>query len=201
MITRTLPVPRRDGFGHVAFSVYDVEETCDALDKSGVKFQSHGLRKKPAVFACLFAKKHVFVLVFFWVKATEDIYDIYIYISILIIYTRIFISISVYSNIIYINILYIISWGSPSMPFMFLFVLAKLLRKKPNEGRMKGLAFALDPDGYWVEILRGGQKGRHHLAQTMLRVKDKKNIFWLNIARLLVLLLSLLFFIFEIGLK
>ncbi|KAI9352480.1 Glyoxalase/Bleomycin resistance protein/Dihydroxybiphenyl dioxygenase [Zopfochytrium polystomum] len=26
-------------------------------------------------------------------------------------------------------------------------------KKKPNEGSMKGIAFALDPDGYWVEIL------------------------------------------------
>ena len=26
-------------------------------------------------------------------------------------------------------------------------------QKKPNEGRMKGLAFALDPDNYWVRRL------------------------------------------------
>ncbi|KAI0212715.1 Lactoylglutathione lyase [Lamellibrachia satsuma] len=25
--------------------------------------------------------------------------------------------------------------------------------KKPNEGKMKGLAFIQDPDGYWIEIL------------------------------------------------
>jgi len=25
--------------------------------------------------------------------------------------------------------------------------------KKPNEGKMKNLAFIKDPDGYWVEIL------------------------------------------------
>lgn len=37
---------------------------------------------------------------------------------------------------------------------------------------MKGLAFALDPDGYWVELLRGGKKGQNTLAQTMLRVKE-----------------------------
>lgn len=24
--------------------------------------------------------------------------------------------------------------------------------KKPNDGRMKGLAFIQDPDGYWIEI-------------------------------------------------
>ena len=46
------------------------------------------------------------------------------------------------------------------------------LRTKLAEGRMKGLAFALDPDGYWVELLRGGVKGRNTLAQTMLRVKE-----------------------------
>lgn len=27
-------------------------------------------------------------------------------------------------------------------------------KKKPNEGRMKGLAFAYDPDGYWVELVK-----------------------------------------------
>lgn len=26
-------------------------------------------------------------------------------------------------------------------------------RKRPHEGMMKGLAFALDPDGYWIEII------------------------------------------------
>ena len=25
-------------------------------------------------------------------------------------------------------------------------------QKHPDEGRMKGIAFALDPDGYWIEI-------------------------------------------------
>jgi len=31
--------------------------------------------------------------------------------------------------------------------------------KKPNDGRMKGLAFILDPDGYWIEVIpRGGRK-------------------------------------------
>jgi len=27
-------------------------------------------------------------------------------------------------------------------------------KKKPQEGSMKGIAFALDPDGYWVEIIK-----------------------------------------------
>lgn len=25
--------------------------------------------------------------------------------------------------------------------------------KKPDDGKMKGLAFVQDPDGYWIEIL------------------------------------------------
>jgi lactoylglutathione lyase len=25
--------------------------------------------------------------------------------------------------------------------------------KRPNDGKMKGLAFIKDPDGYWIEIL------------------------------------------------
>jgi len=48
-------------------------------------------------------------------------------------------------------------------------------RKKPDEGRMKGLAFALDPDGYWVEICRREKLGwpeYYNLSQTMMRVKD-----------------------------
>lgn len=28
--------------------------------------------------------------------------------------------------------------------------------KRPNDGRMKGLAFIKDPDGYWIEILEAG---------------------------------------------
>jgi len=49
-------------------------------------------------------------------------------------------------------------------------------RKRPNEGMMKGLAFALDPDGYWIEIIRREQdspiNNKYTFAQTMLRVKD-----------------------------
>eukprot|EP00005_Dracoamoeba_jomungandri_P006361 CAMPEP_0174261920 /NCGR_PEP_ID=MMETSP0439-20130205/12664_1 /TAXON_ID=0 /ORGANISM="Stereomyxa ramosa, Strain Chinc5" /LENGTH=306 /DNA_ID=CAMNT_0015346529 /DNA_START=22 /DNA_END=942 /DNA_ORIENTATION=- len=50
-------------------------------------------------------------------------------------------------------------------------------QKKPDEGRMKGLAFALDPDGYWVEIIKREEHDLdtpYNLAQTMLRVKDAK---------------------------
>jgi len=49
-------------------------------------------------------------------------------------------------------------------------------KKRPDEGRMKGLAFAYDPDGYWVEIVARGQNHGiaipYNLSQTMLRVKD-----------------------------
>ena len=51
-----------------------------------------------------------------------------------------------------------------------------LFQKKPNEGRMKGLAFALDPDGYWVEIVTRSSdsniSNKFTFAQTMIRVKD-----------------------------
>jgi len=51
-------------------------------------------------------------------------------------------------------------------------------KKRPNEGRMKGLSFALDPTNYWVEILNGtpkeelGQRPQYTFAQTMIRIKD-----------------------------
>ena len=51
-------------------------------------------------------------------------------------------------------------------------------KKKPDEGRMKGLAFAFDPDTYWVEIVKrrtaGKIKNGYNFSQTMLRVKDPK---------------------------
>ena len=49
-------------------------------------------------------------------------------------------------------------------------------KKKPDEGRMKGLAFVYDPDGYWVELVKRGEKAKFtndfNFSQTMLRVKD-----------------------------
>ena len=49
-------------------------------------------------------------------------------------------------------------------------------QKKPDEGKMKGLAFVLDPDGYWIELVKRNEEskieGKYALAQTMLRVKD-----------------------------
>ncbi|RYO91866.1 hypothetical protein DL766_006121 [Monosporascus sp. MC13-8B] len=64
-------------------------------------------------------------------------------------------------------------------------------QKRLTDGRMKNIAFALDPDGYWVEIvsLRAGSKGAedpedpeeqgaetdpktYRMNHTMLRVKD-----------------------------
>lgn len=51
-------------------------------------------------------------------------------------------------------------------------------KKKPDEGRMKGIAFIYDPDGYWVEIVKRGDGAKitaeHNFSQTMLRVKDPK---------------------------
>lgn len=29
--------------------------------------------------------------------------------------------------------------------------------KKPNDGKMKGIAFIKDPDGYWIEILNASK--------------------------------------------
>lgn len=51
-------------------------------------------------------------------------------------------------------------------------------QKKPNEGRMKGLAFVKDPDGMWVELVKRGDKANIpnecNFSQTMLRIKDPK---------------------------
>ena len=59
-------------------------------------------------------------------------------------------------------------------------------KKRPDEGRMKGLAFAKDPDGYWIEIIKrheaagftaaaaAGTGGTYNLAQCMIRIKDPK---------------------------
>jgi len=54
-------------------------------------------------------------------------------------------------------------------------------QKKLTEGRMKNIAFALDPDGYWVELI--GQEKLHKketdiadycFNHTMFRIKDPK---------------------------
>ena len=51
-------------------------------------------------------------------------------------------------------------------------------KKKPDEGRMKGIAFFYDSDGYWVELVERAEGTANApyftLAQTMLRVKDPK---------------------------
>ena len=51
-------------------------------------------------------------------------------------------------------------------------------KKRPDEGRMKGLAFCLGPDGEWIELV-AREKGiwrdpseKYNLSQTMLRVED-----------------------------
>ncbi|KAF3484437.1 uncharacterized protein GIQ15_03761 [Arthroderma uncinatum] len=55
-------------------------------------------------------------------------------------------------------------------------------QKKLSDGRMKHIAFALDPDGYWVELIRRGDADEavaatdpasYRLNHTMLRVKDQ----------------------------
>ena len=47
-------------------------------------------------------------------------------------------------------------------------------KKKPDDGMMKGLAFALDPDGYWVEVIKRNEPTNieYNLSQTMMRIKD-----------------------------
>ena len=49
-------------------------------------------------------------------------------------------------------------------------------KKKPDEGRMKGLAFAYDADRCWVEIVERSEKYTHknvcNFSQVMLRIKD-----------------------------
>jgi len=49
-------------------------------------------------------------------------------------------------------------------------------KKKPLEGRMKGIAFAYDPDGYWIELVKRADSYRppnyFNFSQTMLRIKD-----------------------------
>jgi lactoylglutathione lyase len=49
-------------------------------------------------------------------------------------------------------------------------------KKKPDEGRMKGIAFAYDPDNYWVEIVKRSTpkeiSNHFNFSQTMLRIKD-----------------------------
>ncbi|PGH11067.1 lactoylglutathione lyase [Helicocarpus griseus UAMH5409] len=54
-------------------------------------------------------------------------------------------------------------------------------QKKPTDGRMKNIAFVKDPDGYWVEIVRGQDTdanvsqtdpSTYRMNHTMLRIKD-----------------------------
>eukprot|EP00516_Mucochytrium_quahogii_P005747 CAMPEP_0203763452 /NCGR_PEP_ID=MMETSP0098-20131031/16204_1 /ASSEMBLY_ACC=CAM_ASM_000208 /TAXON_ID=96639 /ORGANISM=" , Strain NY0313808BC1" /LENGTH=352 /DNA_ID=CAMNT_0050658287 /DNA_START=695 /DNA_END=1750 /DNA_ORIENTATION=+ len=49
-------------------------------------------------------------------------------------------------------------------------------KKKLTDGRMKTLAFVLDPDGYWVEIVSSSRevepKAKYNYSQTMIRIKD-----------------------------
>ena len=64
-----------------------------------------------------------------------------------------------------------------------------IFQKKPDEGRMKGLAFVLDPDGYWIEVIHRNKEStltipnKYTLAQTMYRIKDPKKslLFYCNV--------------------
>ena len=54
-------------------------------------------------------------------------------------------------------------------------------QKKPTDGNMRSIAFALDPDNYWVEILPRSKNmpateivGKPSFQQTMIRIKDPK---------------------------
>lgn len=52
-------------------------------------------------------------------------------------------------------------------------------KKKPDEGRMKNIAFAYDPDGYWVELVTRSNtveipSNYFNLSQCMIRVKNPK---------------------------
>lgn len=53
-------------------------------------------------------------------------------------------------------------------------------QKRPDEGRMKGIAFALCPDGYWIELVPRAASSpvtlKYTLAQTMIRVKDPQPV-------------------------
>lgn len=53
--------------------------------------------------------------------------------------------------------------------------------KKLTEGRMKNIAFALDPDGYWVELIEQEKLHKsetdiahYRFNHTMFRIKDPK---------------------------
>lgn len=44
--------------------------------------------------------------------------------------------------------------------FYFLYRLGVQFVKKPEDGKMKGIAFIKDPDGYWIEILNAEATGK-----------------------------------------
>jgi len=51
-------------------------------------------------------------------------------------------------------------------------------QKLPHQGRMKNIAFALDPDGWWIEIVPRADSctltSKFNLSQCMIRVKNAK---------------------------
>ena len=54
-------------------------------------------------------------------------------------------------------------------------------QKKLTEGKMRNIAFCLDPDGYWVELIGQQKLGKdktdiadYRFNHTMFRIKDPK---------------------------
>ncbi|EPT25005.1 putative glyoxalase I [Toxoplasma gondii TgCatPRC2] len=49
-------------------------------------------------------------------------------------------------------------------------------QKRPEEGKMRNIAFVLDPDGYWIELVSRAPhsplREEYNLSQTMIRIKD-----------------------------
>ena len=58
------------------------------------------------------------------------------------IFTRNFVKATNGSQKIYLNLIYNSRFEQQGVKFI----------KRPNDGKMKGLAFIQDPDGYWIEI-------------------------------------------------
>jgi hypothetical protein len=43
--------------------------------------------------------------------------------------------------------------------------------KRPDDGKMKGLAFIKDPDGYWIEVRCRGARGTTRLVASRRRTQ------------------------------
>lgn len=45
-------------------------------------------------------------------------------------------------------------------------------KKRLEDGRQRDIAFVLDPDGYWIELIEHGKEEQHKFNHSMIRVKD-----------------------------